>query len=124
MFSSSRILFLLDGLGALLSAFFLGIVLVRFEVYFGIPKNILYLLAGLACILMIYSLGTYLFAKDNWHTHYKTIAFANLAYCFLTAGLIIYFHKEITPLGLLYFLAEMAILLFLVKMELKSAKPN
>ena len=33
--SSPKKIFLLDGLGAALSAFFLGVILVRFETFFG-----------------------------------------------------------------------------------------
>ena len=39
-------LFLIDGLGAMLSAFLLGIVLVELETIFGIPTSVLYWLAS------------------------------------------------------------------------------
>lgn len=40
-------LFQIDGLGAILSAILLGIILVRFERFFGIPVSTLYFLASL-----------------------------------------------------------------------------
>ncbi len=42
-------LFLLDAFGALLSAFFLGFVLVKYQVYIGMPENVLYILALIPC---------------------------------------------------------------------------
>ncbi len=44
-------LFLLDGLGAILSAILLGVVLVNQQVLFGIPKPTLYFLAPAPCRL-------------------------------------------------------------------------
>jgi hypothetical protein len=46
-------LFLIDGLGALLSAILLGVVLVQLEYLFGIPKSTLYFLASLPCLFTI-----------------------------------------------------------------------
>ena len=49
-----KVLFLVDGLGALLSAFLLGFVLVRLERVFGIPPDALYLLATVPCLFALY----------------------------------------------------------------------
>ena len=38
-------LFLIDGFGAIISAFLLGVVLVKFEEKIGVPVSVLYLLA-------------------------------------------------------------------------------
>jgi len=59
-------LFLFDGLGALVSAFLLGVVLVKFESTFGMPKEKLYFLAGAACLFVIYDLVCYFKANQNW----------------------------------------------------------
>ena len=42
-------LFLIDSLGALISAVMLGLVLTRFEHIFGMPQNVLYFLSFIAC---------------------------------------------------------------------------
>ena len=39
-------LFIIDGIGAITSAFMLGIILVKLENIFGIPSSTLYLLAA------------------------------------------------------------------------------
>lgn len=56
-------LFLIDGLGAILSAILLGLVLVRFERIFGIPSSTLYFLAIIPIFFAIYDFLSY--RKDN-----------------------------------------------------------
>ncbi|MEM6633615.1 MAG: hypothetical protein AAF694_28335 [Bacteroidota bacterium] len=58
LFSPKKLL-IIDGLGALLSAFLLGVVLVRFESQVGMPRNSLYVLAAFPCIFAIYDLISY-----------------------------------------------------------------
>ena len=53
-------LFLLDGLGAILSAILLGVVLVNQQALFGIPKPTLYFLASLPCLFAVYDFYCYL----------------------------------------------------------------
>jgi hypothetical protein len=45
---NSKKIFLIDGIGALLSAVFLGVILVKFEESFRMPRTILYLLSSVA----------------------------------------------------------------------------
>ena len=121
MILNSKKIFLIDSFGALLSAFLLGVVLVRFESTFGMPRKVLYFLSITACIFAIYSFMIYLLIKENWKPYLKIIAFANLIYCCLTIGLTLYFNKEVTNLGLIYFLAEVSVVITLAIIELKSA---
>jgi hypothetical protein len=114
-------LFLIDSLGALLSAFLLGVILVRFESSFGMPRNVLYFLSITACTMSIYSFMNYLLIKKNRKYYLKIIACTNLFYCCLTLGLTLYFNKELTTLGLIYFLSELVVIITLVIVELKSA---
>ena len=51
----------------------------------------------------------------------RAIAIANLLYCGLTLGLVIYLHRELTPLGMLYFGSEIVIIVGLAIVELKRA---
>lgn len=111
----------MDSLGALLSAFLLGVVLIRFESIFGVPRKVLYVLSITACVFAVYSFLSYILLKENWKPYLKMIAFANLLYCFLTIGLILYFHKVITNFGLIYFFAEVSVVVALVSIELKTA---
>lgn len=114
-------LFLIDSLGALFSALLLGVVLVNFESAFGIPKNVFYFLALIASLFLFYSSLCYFFLKENWKPYLITIAAGNLLYCCLTVGVLFYFYETITVLGMLYFIGEVAVILMLAIVELKSA---
>lgn len=117
----SKNLFLIDGLGALLSAFLLGIVLVYFESSFGMPRAGLYFLSGIACILATFSLTNYFLIKETRKLYLKLIGYANLLYCCLTLALTLYFYHEITVLGVIYFLGELSIIVTLAAVELRIA---
>lgn len=46
--SNPKMIFIIDGFGAVISAFLLGVILVMFEDTFGMPRQTLYLLALIA----------------------------------------------------------------------------
>lgn len=118
-------LFLIDSLGAFLTAFSLGIILTRLEEDFGMPLKVLNPLSILACVYAIYSLSCYFFAGVDWRPFLKVIAIANLMYCCLTIGLVILFHQALTILGLIYFSGEIIIIVGLVFIEvLTISKSN
>ena len=117
-------LFLIDCLGALLSAFLLGVVLMNFESTFGMPRKELYFLSIIAFLLATYSFMCYFFIKRNWKFYLKIIAFANLLYCFLTIGLMLYFCKELTNYGFIYFVSEVIIVITLAIIELINSQPD
>jgi len=117
-------LFLIDGIGALVSAFFLGIVLVRLESSVGMPKNVLYFLAVLPCLFAVYSFYCHFLLKHSWHTFLKGIAIANLSYCVLTVSLLFIHYERLTFLGLFYFLVELVIIGILVTFELRASSKH
>jgi hypothetical protein len=116
---SPRKLFLVDSLGALLSAILLGLALIRFENIFGIPQNVLYVLSVIPCIFAIYSFLCFLSKAENLQPLMRIIAIANLFYCCLTAGLMVCFYQKLTVLGLIYFVLEIIIISILAFIELK-----
>ena len=116
-----RSLFLIDGLGALLSAFLLGVVLVRLESSFGMPSQTLYLLASIPCVFIIYDLVCYFQIAKNWAILLRTIATMNLIYCIISIAMIISHYQELTTLGWIYFLLEIVIIILLVVIEFKTA---
>lgn len=115
-------LFLIDGFGALLSAFLLGVILTRFESTFGMPREALYYLAALPCFFALYDLVCYFRVSENWRPFLKAIAIANLLYCCLSIGFLLLHYPSLTALGWLYFLLELAIVIVLASMELKKAR--
>lgn len=114
-------LFLIDSLGALLSAFLLGVMLVRFESAIGMPRAILYFLSLLAFLLALSSGTNYWLAGEKGASFLKLTAYANILYCCLTAGLLFFFRGVVTHWGLLYFVAEMGVVAVLIYVELKTA---
>jgi hypothetical protein len=115
--SNPKYIFLIDGLGAMLSAFFLGVILVKFEDSFGMPWAILYALSSVACLFAIYSICCYFFNFSNWQTYLKVIIMANTLYCCLTIGLVFFYYKSLSILGLIYFILELMVLIVLIFIE-------
>ncbi len=116
-------LFLIDGLGAVLSAFSLGFVLVQLEAYIGMPRDVLYGLAAVAGVFAMYSLSCHFRFPTHWQPYLRGISIANLLYCMVTLGLVIYYFPRLTVWGVLYFVFEMLIVLTLVRIEWRrSAK--
>ncbi|KIC01530.1 hypothetical protein OA88_13565 [Flavobacterium sp. JRM] len=117
LISNPKNIFLLDSIGAFLTAFLLGFVLVRFQDSFGMPQKTLYILSVIAFIYATYSLCCYLFISNKWRFYLNIIMIANALYCCLTTGLIIYHFHKLTLLGIIYFILEIIIIVFLVYLE-------
>ncbi len=116
-----KILFLVDSIGAMLTTFFLFVILRNFNEYFGMPKTTLTYLSAIAACLCIYSTTCFFFLKDNLTSFIRIISVANLLYCLLTMGLIISNYPILTIIGTAYFLAEITIVCGLVYIELNVA---
>lgn len=116
-----RTLFLIDSSGALLSAFFLFVVLKNLNAYFGTPETVLNYLSAIAACFCVYSATCFLLLKGNWTLFIRVIGIANLLYCILTLSLLIIYFPLHTYLGIIYFLAEIAVIGVLVYIELNVA---
>ncbi len=114
-------LFLIDGLGAMLTASSLFVLSTHYNEYFGMPRIVMTCLSMIAAIFCIYSTSCFLFLKDNWTPFIRAIIIANLLYCVLTIGLIFFYFPMLTILGITYFFGEIAIICGLVYIEFKSA---
>lgn len=117
-------LFLIDGIGAFITAIMTGYVLTSFEALFGMPIPILYVLSAIAGVYCIFSCTCFLKIKDNWQPFLKGIAIANIAYCCLTVGLLFYLHSRLTMLGMLYFIIEVLIVVGLATIEIKKSQQS
>lgn len=115
-------IFLVDGLGAFLTALILYVIMDRYNEYFGIPQTTLTCLCVIALVFSLYSITCFFILKDKWQPFLKAIITANLLYCCLTAGLVLYSYSSITVLGITYFSVEMMIILGLVFIEYKLLK--
>lgn len=120
--SNPKRIFLVDSVGAFLTAFFLAIVLTTFEEYFGMPKKILVPLSIIALVYALYSVLCYYFIDQNWKLFLKSLCIANFLYCCLTIGLLFFFYASLTTLGVMYFLIEIALIGVLIAIERKALK--
>ena len=114
-------LFKLDAIGAIVTAFMLGIVLIKFQSFFGIPIEVLRILSIIPCLYFVYSFFCFWQKPTNWRPYLKRIAFANLAYCLLTLGLMIFHSESFMLFGYLYFIGEIIIIVVLSRHELNVA---
>lgn len=117
-------LFLIDSLGATLTALLLGVLLPNVREYIGMPSKVLYVLAAQAFLYAVYSMLMYLSSIKKWQPYMKGIAIANAFYCVITISLMSYFHPQLTALGIAYFLVEVIIIMSLSVLEWKMAKDD
>lgn len=121
LISNPRKLFLMDGIGALITIFFLSIVLIKLNHLIGMPEKTLYLLSGLVCLFAFYSFSCFRFLTQNYKPFIKVIASANTLYCLISISLLFIYKNELLPLGYIYFIVEKIILVLLIFIEFKVA---
>lgn len=112
----TRHMFLLDGLGAFLTATTVGIVFPMIQPWIGMPMVTLFALGWVAMLFAAYSLGHYL-GNHQWPGRLKLIMAGNSAYCLASAVLTVAHWQELTLLGRAYFIAEIIIVLGVVALE-------
>ncbi len=115
-------IFLLDSFGALLTSIILFFILRNFNDFFGLPKDIFEYLSIIAFAFFVYSLSYYFLVKQNWKPFLKIICTANILYCILTFGILIYNYESVSIFGIIYFLAEIVVITGLVILEMKIIK--
>jgi signal transduction histidine kinase len=114
---SVKKLFLIDGIGALISVFMLGLVLVKFESHFGIPSSTLYILALLLVFFAVYDFIC--FRNNASYRFLNFIAIANLLYCCFSLALVWSHRSTVTSLGWIYVVVEVFVVVVLAVVELR-----
>ncbi|MHA7128479.1 hypothetical protein [Algoriphagus namhaensis] len=114
--------FLLDGLGAMLTALITGFVLIPWQSYIGMPEPVLKFLAVTASVYMSFSLSCFFIRPQSWWIYLKGIAGANVTYGLLLVGLLIYYFDFIQAFGWIYFMGEILLLWVLAHFELNQTK--
>ena len=117
-----RTVFLVDGVGALVTALLVGAVLPTLREYIGMPRPMLRALALIAAVFAAYSLTCAATPPRRWPIYLRGIALANAAYCLVTAALLIRFAALLQVLDFLYFVGEIVVLSTLVALELRVAR--
>lgn len=125
---SPKNIFLIDGMGALITFLSLFGIAFWLQEYFGMPKIVLSGLAILAFFYCVYAFSCYFLLFDKfgkavkkWQSFLKVIIAANSLYGAMLFFLLIYFYQSITILGFTYFTFEISILTVLVILEMKMA---
>ena len=116
-----KTLFLIDSVGAILTAFMLFVIMQQLNEYIGMPKTVLIYLSFIAICFCIYSAACFLFLKECWTPFIRLIGVANLLYCGLTIGLLFKYYSLLTIFGTIYFLIEIVIICGLCYVELYVA---
>jgi hypothetical protein len=117
-----RRLFLVDGVGALVTALLVGAVLPTLREHIGMPGPVLRVLALIASVFAAYSLTCAARPPRRWPIYLRSIALANATYCLVTAALLIRFAALLQVLDFLYFVGEIVVLSTLVALELRVAR--
>jgi hypothetical protein len=108
---------LIDGIGATLSAFSLGVVLPALEPYVGMPRRVLFVLALVALVYAACSIGSYCLRRNEWRPWLRAISRLNLAYCGVTAAPVVAFWTRLMFVGVTYFFLELLLIGTLVVVE-------
>ena len=114
-----KAIFLVDSIGAFLSAFCLLIISRFYSNYFGINPSTLQLLTILPIIFCIYSACCYLLIKRSFKSFILIIAIANFLNCLITLMLMFTLYSELTILGVSYFVIELMIIALIISIEFK-----
>jgi hypothetical protein len=110
-------IFLLDGIGALISSISLIILMAPYHVFFGMPLHIVHKLALIPVVFAVYSFCCYYLLNLHWKPFLLIIGLANFSYCILTSYYMCEFWTQLTLFGILYFILESLIVLSLVALE-------
>lgn len=119
---SPRTLFLVDGVGALVTALTVGVVLPALGEYIGAPRPVLRALALTAAVFAAYSLTCAATQPTRWPGYLRGIALANAGYCLVTAAVLVRFAAALQLLDWLYFVGEIVVVGALVALELRVAR--
>ncbi len=117
-------LFLVDSIGAFISAALLWAIFIYAEIYHGIPRNNYTILLLIAFAFSAHSAIHFFCKHKRPGVYLKIIGTANILYCCLTAGLMLVFARGITIIELIYLIGEIILICTLSVIELRLSKGN
>lgn len=117
-----RTLFVIDGVGALVTALSVGVVLPMLGEHIGMPRPVLRALALTGVVFAAYSLTCAATLPRRWPAYLQGIALANASYCVATAAVLVRFSATLHVLDWLYFVGEIVVVGTLAAMELRVAR--
>ncbi|PJZ83245.1 hypothetical protein [Leptospira harrisiae] len=120
--NNSKYIFLIDGLGAILSGVLLSLVLPLYIDYLGMPIDTLYILSILPFVYAVYSLLCCVLNPFQWKFYLRVIALANFLYCAFTMFYLLMNLDQTTIVCEIYFVLEMMVVVSLASFEWKLTK--
>ena len=117
MILNHKTVFLFDGVGALMSALILGVVLPAYQEFIGMPAHILYVLCSAPAVFSIYDFYAFKYAEHEDPKWFKRMIIANVSYCVVAGFLFVRHFGDLTGWGVAFFLGEQAVLMALVYYE-------
>lgn len=115
----SKRIFLVDGVGAVINALLLGVVLPLFHNEIGMPENSLYFLSIFPVLYCFYSFGCFSKTKPIKKYHLYTIGSLNIIYCLISVFKVAEHLGSLTDYGFAYFLIEIVAILLMSAYEIK-----
>lgn len=119
---TSKKLFLLDAVGALITALMVGWVGVIFQDKIGLPIYVLRILGLMATGFFMNSLIAYF--KNAPASYLKIVAVLNFIYCIGIIVVFGIFRQDFTPLAKIYFGGEVFLVSILANYEFKTSKKS
>lgn len=119
---TARKLLVIDAFGAAYSAVMLGLVLVAFEAFFGIPPHVLYVLAAIPLTLMLFDVYALLQPFDFQMFALRRIAWLNRSYILLSLALVGMHASDVQLLGWVYILIEALVVWGLSSIQLRHVE--
>ena len=110
-------IFLIDAIGAAVSVILMVLILPAFQLWHGMPMDALFACGVWATVSLVYSASCFALADLNQPKWLQGIMLSNTAYCGFTVFLISSHLHALTTLGVVYFLAEIPVILVLVLWE-------
>lgn len=114
-------LFIVDGIGAAVSAILHIFLLAPFESFFGVPAETVYLLALFPIVFVLYDIFAYYQYNGLAQLYLKGIAVMNMMFVALSISMGIYHRDSISVWGWLYLIGECLIVAGLVRLEWRCA---
>jgi hypothetical protein len=114
-------IFLIDGMGALLSAALIWLVY-YYQNIFGVPATMFQQLICFPLLFACYSFTCMFMKPRNWKIFLGLIVVLNFLYCLFSIALLTGFLNTLKVPGVVYFLLEIVVIFGVVALELAFIK--
>lgn len=112
-----KYIFLIDGLGALITTLSLLLLIIPFQGGWGTDSAFISRLASATVFFTLYSLSCFFMVGKAWKKLLVIIITANTIYCIITAWMLYQSFNSMTLWGIAYFAGEIVVILTLVSVE-------